>query len=95
MAKPWNMKLLDSMKDPEAIMIKGEKLVAIKDKFPKAKFHYLVLPYENIDTIFDLTKRDIELVREMELMGQNVIELMGHKMQNYKIGFHAQPSMLR
>lgn len=89
------MKLLETMKDPESIVIRGEKLVAVKDKFPKAKFHFLVLPYENIDTIFNLKKGDIELVKEMELLGLNVIESLGHKLENYKIGFHAEPSMIR
>lgn len=91
----WSWKLLETMKDPQSIVVKADRFVAIKDKFPKAKHHYLVLPYENIDTIFHLTKSDIDLVKELDLLGQNVIEALGQKLENFKIGFHAEPSMMR
>jgi len=91
----WSWKLLETMKDPQSIVVKSDKIVAIKDKFPKAKHHYLVLPHENIDTIFHLTKGDIDLVKELNLLGHNVIEAMGQKLENFKIGFHAEPSMMR
>lgn len=91
----WNQKLLQTMRDPEAIVIKTDKLVAIKDKFPKARHHFLVLPHENIDSIYDLTKLDVELVKEMDLLSQNVIQLIGQKPENFLIGFHAEPSMAR
>lgn len=91
----WNQKLLQTMRDPEAIVIKTDKLVVIKDKFPKARHHFLVLPHENIDSIYDLTKLDVELVKEMDLLSQNVIQLIGQKPENFLIGFHAEPSMAR
>lgn len=91
----WNQKLLQTMRDPESIVIKTDKLVAIKDKFPKARHHFLVLPHENIDSIYDLTKLDVELVKEMDLLSQNVIQLIGQKPENFLIGFHAEPSMAR
>lgn len=91
----WNRGLLETMKDPASIVIRGEKLVAIKDKYPKAKHHFLILPHDNIDTIFNLKKQDIELVKEMELLGTNVVELVGQSLENFSIGFHAEPSMLR
>lgn len=91
----WNLKLMETMKDPASIVMKGEKLVSIKDKFPKAKHHFLVLPHEKIDTIFHLTKQDVKLVKEMEEMAKKVIEDEGLKEENFKIGFHAEPSMIR
>jgi aprataxin len=91
----WNLKLLETMRDPSSIVIKTEQLVAVKDKFPKAKHHYLVLPYANIESIFDLTKKDIDLLMEMELLGINVIESTGLKQEYFNVGFHAEPSMKR
>lgn len=92
---PWSYGLLDTMKDPKSIMIKTERLVAIKDKYPKAKHHFLILPFENIDDCFSLTKNEIGLINDMSLLGLNVIESIGQKAENFLIGFHASPSMHR
>lgn len=91
----WSLKLLETMKDPEYILIKTDSLVAIKDKFPKAKHHFLILPFDKINTIFDLTKDHIKLVKEMEGLGFKAIDLTGIRKENFRIGFHAEPSMLR
>lgn len=92
----WRLKLLETIKDPEYIVIKTEQIVAIRDKFPKAKHHFLVIPLaDNIDTAFNLTKKDIPLVNEMHLLALNLIESAGQKLENFKIGFHAEPSMIR
>lgn len=91
----WNLALLQAMKDPTLIVIKADRLVAIKDKFPKAKNHFLIIPNENIDTVFNLTKNDIDLVNEIMLLGLNVIQSIGQKEENFKMGFHAEPSMKR
>lgn len=91
----WNLALLQAMKDPTLIVIKADRLVAIKDKFPKAKNHFLIIPNENIDTVFNLTKNDIDLVNEIMLLGLNVIQSTGQKEENFKMGFHAEPSMKR
>lgn len=91
----WRLKLLETIRDPEYIVIKTEKIVAIKDKFPKAKHHFLVVPLDTIDTAIDLKKKDVELVNEMNLVALNCIESVGQKLDNFKIGFHAVPSMIR
>lgn len=91
----WRLKLLETIKDPEYIVIKTEQLVAIRDKYPKAKHHFLIIPFEPIDTVFELTKKDMTLINEMNLLALNVIESVGQKLENFKIGFHAEPSMIR
>lgn len=48
----WQLGLLSTMKDPSQVLIKSPLAVVIKDKYPKAKHHYLVLPLENIPSIF-------------------------------------------
>lgn len=40
------------MKDPNLVIIRSNLAVVMKDKFPKAKHHYLVLPLEDISSIF-------------------------------------------
>lgn len=89
----WKLGLLETLKDPNNVVIRTEQLVAIKDKFPKSKHHFLIMPFENIDSIFDLKKSDVELVNEMQLLGQNVIEGTGLRPDIFRMGFHAIPSM--
>ena len=36
------------MNDPELKVLETESLVVIKDKYPKSRHHYLVLPREHI-----------------------------------------------
>jgi len=91
----WSLKLLETMNDPSSILIKTDSIVAIKDKFPKAKHHFLVLPFDKINTIFDLTKDHIKLVKEMEDLGIKTMDLTGIRRENFGIGFHAEPSMMR
>ena len=77
-------------------MIQTEQIVVIKDKFPKAKHHFLVIPkILSLENPFSLTKNNIALVKEMNLLARNAIELVGEKIENFMIGFHAEPSMIR
>lgn len=55
------MGLLETMKDPLYRVISSEIAVVIKDKFPKAKYHFLVLPLENIDTVFQVRSHLVNL----------------------------------
>jgi aprataxin len=91
----WSKKLLETMEEPSSIVMKTSNLVAILDKYPKAKHHYLILPYADIDSIHDLKKHHISLIDEMNMLALNLIEVKGQKFQNFKIGFHASPSMAR
>jgi aprataxin len=91
----WSKKLLETMKDPNSIVLKTLELVAILDKYPKAKHHYLILPYDDIDTMYDLTSDHIGLIEDMKMLALNVIEVKGQKIENFNIGFHASPSMSR
>lgn len=51
----WQLGLLSAMKDPSQVLIKSHLAVVIKDKYPKAKHHYLVLPLEHIPSIFKVS----------------------------------------
>lgn len=48
----WATGLLQAMKDPSLQVISNDIAVVIKDKYPKAKYHYLILPWENIPDIY-------------------------------------------
>lgn len=47
-----SMGLMETMKDPSNWIISNKEAIVIADKFPKAKYHFLVLPRANIRYIF-------------------------------------------
>ncbi|XP_067636477.1 aprataxin-like protein isoform X2 [Eurosta solidaginis] len=83
--KDWAVGLIAAIKDSKNHVISSDIAVVIPDKYPKAKHHYLVLPKGDIPDIF----------HELYLLAQNVIEVKRCHMDDFQIGFHAQPSMQR
>ena len=103
-AKPnnhWSMKLYDSMKDPKLIVDDSDKdVVVIKDVYPKAKHHYLVIPRANKPSLNDLGAKDIELLKHMKEVGESLIaKVLKEKKDKdqgqlkFRMGYHAVPSM--
>lgn len=50
---------------PADFVYEDESVVVIKDKFPKAQVHLLVLPREHIKTLNDLTEKHDTLIAHM------------------------------
>lgn len=94
-SKGWTAGLLYTIKDPNNHIISTKDAVVIHDKYPKAQHHYLVLPKLDIPDIFHLNKNHLPLLEELFQLAQNVIELKRCQLDDFKIGFHAQPSMQR
>lgn len=61
--------LLVAMGNPDAVLYSDEFLVIIADKYPKSKYHYLVMPKENIHEIRSLKKHHIPKIIYMQLKG--------------------------
>lgn len=91
--KHWSLGLVESMKDPEAVYKQTEKIVVIRDKYPKARIHYLVLPVEEISSIYKLDKRHLDLLTEFGSIYETIQS--EHTNVELKAGFHAVPSMQR
>ncbi|XP_046749463.1 aprataxin [Diprion similis] len=89
----WALGLVDSMKDPELRVEEDDKVVVIKDKFPKAEFHFLILPKAEISGILSLRKEHEDLLKHMDDVAKNLTEKYTHK--EFKIGYHAVPNMQR
>lgn len=51
----WSSGLINTLKDPSKHIIASNLAVVIKDLYPKAKHHYLVLPLADIPTIFQVS----------------------------------------
>lgn len=70
----WSAGLLKSMEDPECMVKEDDKIVVIKDKYPKAQFHYLVLPKENILSIRQVKKNHQDLLMHMHEVARGLVE---------------------
>ncbi|XP_063309398.1 aprataxin [Pelobates fuscus] len=90
----WSQGLTVSMQDPTMQVFKDDKLVVIKDKYPKARHHWLVLPWESISSLKALRVEHLELLQHMHSVGEKMIQ-EHTKLSNtkFRLGYHAIPSM--
>lgn len=102
------MKLLDSMRDPSMVVQSDELTVTIKDAYPKARHHYLVLPREDIPHLRALHPAHVPLLERMLTSGRKLAEEVGDGKgvgkeegeerkggARFRFGYHASPSMAR
>ncbi|NXU55131.1 APTX protein, partial [Turnix velox] len=90
----WSQGLKNCMHDPKMQVYKDEKTVVIKDKYPKARYHWLVLPWDPISSLKSVTRDHLELLEHMHAVGQKMIEECpaGGSVE-FRLGYHAIPSM--
>lgn len=91
----WSMGLLNSIHDPELIIQTDELVTVIKDKFPKAEKHYLIIPKEDISNLKAVTEKHLSLLKHMDDVATKLCETEDCKAKKFKVGYHAQPSMVR
>lgn len=94
---PWQMKLLESMKNPDMVVKSDERTVIIKDAYPKARHHYLALPRLDIPSLKALKRDHVELLEKLLENGKVLTEELKSKDSSlkFKYGYHASPSMAR
>ncbi|KAL0822460.1 hypothetical protein ABMA28_004522 [Loxostege sticticalis] len=92
-AKHWSLGLLESMKDPKSIVKQTKNVVVIRDKYPKAKVHYLMIPTDSINSIYKLNSEHVSLLEEFNELFEEIKS--EHSNINLIAGFHAVPSMQR
>ncbi|XP_022407396.1 aprataxin isoform X6 [Delphinapterus leucas] len=90
----WSQGLKISMADPKMQVYKDDQVVVIKDKYPKARHHWLVLPWASISSLKAVTGEHLELLRHMHTVGEKVIaDFAGSSKLRFRLGYHAIPSM--
>ncbi|OXB66111.1 hypothetical protein ASZ78_012454 [Callipepla squamata] len=90
----WSQGLKSSMQDPKVQVYKDEKTVVIKDKYPKARYHWLVLPWDSISSLKSVTREHLGLLEHMHTVGQKMIQQCPEKESlEFRLGYHAIPSM--
>ena len=89
------MGLLHTVDDPQFFTKADELVNVIKDKYPKAKFHYLIMPKAKIASLKSVTSEHVSLLKHMEEVALGIISSDEHKQSTFKLGYHAEPSMAR
>ncbi|KAM6473067.1 aprataxin isoform 1-T1 [Liasis olivaceus] len=90
----WAQGLKLSMQNPDMQVFKDEQVVVIKDKYPKARYHWLVLPWKSISTLFAVTHEHLQLLKHMHVVGEMIIQQCPEKDSLcFRLGYHAIPSM--
>lgn len=88
----WSHGLLATMNDDDAVVDSDEKVVIIKDKYPKALFHFLVLPRQKIPNLKSLTTDELPLLEYIQRKGEEIAQ-RANKELKFRFGYHAVPSM--
>ncbi|XP_069778925.1 aprataxin isoform X2 [Narcine bancroftii] len=90
----WNQGLKVTMQDPKFQIYKDDTVVVIKDKYPKARFHWLVLPLEPISSLKAVRENHLNLLQHMNKVGEKLVqECQDSKALKFRLGYHAIPSM--
>ncbi|KAJ8247636.1 hypothetical protein GJAV_G00248550 [Gymnothorax javanicus] len=90
----WSQGLKASMQDPAMQVYKDERVVVIKDKYPKARFHWLVLPWESISSLKALQGAHCGLLRHMQHVAEHMVQQCRDAQElRFRMGYHAIPSM--
>ncbi|XP_071970059.1 aprataxin isoform X1 [Engystomops pustulosus] len=90
----WSQGLKVSMQDPNMQVFKDDKVVVIKDKYPKARYHWLVLPWQSISSLKMLRTEHLELLQHMHAVGEKVAQKhSADSKAPFRLGYHAIPSM--
>ncbi len=91
----WSAGLLAAMRDPAAVVEEDDEVVAIRDKYPKARHHYLVLPKRQDGvpgSVSGLRREHLPLVRRMHRLGRRLARER-HPGSRFLLGYHSAPSM--
>ncbi|THD24015.1 Aprataxin [Fasciola hepatica] len=85
--------LFQMTKNPDHIVRQSDSWVIIRDRFPKAMFHWLILPKESIPRWANLNSMHIPLLRSMHEAAEQLVS--ENEPHSFQIGYHAVPSMLQ
>lgn len=75
---------------PSDIVFENESIIVIKDIFPKAKIHLLIIPKKEIATINDLQETDKELLFDMFSIAKKLAQDL-QITEGYQLHFNVGP----
>lgn len=89
----WSMGLIRAIKDDSLKLFEDDTIVVIRDAFPKARQHYLVVAKDTIDSLKEVDQENLVLLEHMMAKGREF--KAKHPELEFRLGFHAIPSMSR
>ncbi|KAM6972702.1 aprataxin [Aplochiton taeniatus] len=90
----WSQGLKTSMQDPKMQVYKDERVVVIKDKYPKSRYHWLVLPWEAIPNLKALRGEHCDLLKHMQQTAERMVQQNSDaSVLRFRFGYHAIPTM--
>ncbi|MDD3119886.1 MAG: HIT domain-containing protein [Candidatus Gracilibacteria bacterium] len=69
-------------------VFEDQNLIVIKDLYPQAKTHYLIIPKKHISTISDIEDHDRDLIGGLFLVARDLAKkekILGYKL-NFNVG---------
>lgn len=93
----WSEALSHATTDPEQVFEQDELTVTLKDGYPKSRYHYLVVPKQELGSIGDLSASHLGLLEHMHRVAENLVTRIHSKEPQlpFKFGYHAVPSLKR
>ncbi|MBI5345894.1 MAG: HIT domain-containing protein [Chlamydiae bacterium] len=76
---------------PAEVLFENERIIAIKDKYPIAPVHILIISKKVIKSIQDIKKEDLGLIPEMIEVAQNLADEF-HIANGYRLLTNTGPS---
>eukprot|EP00730_Choanoeca_flexa_P000699 TRINITY_DN10303_c0_g1_i10.p2 TRINITY_DN10303_c0_g1~~TRINITY_DN10303_c0_g1_i10.p2 ORF type:complete len:582 (+),score=114.73 TRINITY_DN10303_c0_g1_i10:2403-4148(+) len=103
----WSRRLYHILRHPgdfaDMVVYQDDDVVMIVDGYRKARYHYLILPKEDITHLSDLKREHAPLVRHMAELARDFVQTLRLKAEatrpgageaiHFRMGFHAIPSM--
>ncbi|XP_015799158.1 aprataxin isoform X1 [Nothobranchius furzeri] len=90
----WSQGLKTSMQDPSMQVYKDDRVVVITDKYPKARYHWLVLPWQSIPSLKALREEHCDLLKHMQQVADRMVQQCPDSGSvRFRMGYHAIPSM--
>lgn len=83
-----------AMSDKSCFLETDGEVAILRENAPKARYHYLIIPKENLKGLNELNAKHISVVEHMFNTAKRVVEYPHHKNFQFLIGFNALPSMI-
>ena len=71
-------------KIPAEILFENERIIAIKDIYPKAPIHFLIMPKKEYASLQAVPKEDLSIIAEVASVAQDLAQEYGVE-NNYRL----------
>lgn len=83
-----------AMSDKSCFLESDGEVAVLRENLPKARFHYLIIPKENLKSLNELTTVHVPVIEHMYNTAKKVISYPHHKNFKFLVGFNALPTMI-